>query len=104
MRKVKIKPPRSLKGRLRAVAKQHDFDSTDAVVQHFLVRGLAHYRVEARPDEIDHQLDAVVVDQGYSSRDELIEHLMLRGLDAYESSETDPDKLKERLRGLGYID
>ena len=44
--KLKLKVPRSLKRRLKAVAKQHDFGSADAVIDHFLTRGLAHYGEE----------------------------------------------------------
>lgn len=102
--KLKIKPPKSLKRRLKDVAKQHDFGSVDAVVEHFLTRGLKHYGVEATVDELPDKLGSTVVDQGYSSEDELVEHLLLRGLNAYEQSDDDPAELEKRLRGLGYID
>jgi hypothetical protein len=102
MAKFKIKPPKSLKGRLEDVAKKHDFASAAALTEHFLTRGLKVYGAEG--DDIDAQIEQVVEDQGYSSPDELVEHLLLRGLRAYEEAEDDPAKLEERLRGLGYID
>lgn len=102
MAKRKIKPPRSLRGRLKDVAKKHDFESDKALVDHFITRGLKAYG--APEGDLDAQIDHVVEDQGYSSADELIEHLLLRGLRAYEEAEDDPAKLEERLRGLGYID
>ncbi|MEM9491393.1 MAG: hypothetical protein AAGC55_19765 [Myxococcota bacterium] len=99
----KIKPPKNLRDRLRAVAKNHDFGSDKALVEHFVGRGL---KVYGAPEDLDlkAQLEHVVDDQGYSSVDELIEHLLLRGLRAYEEAEDDPAKLEARLRGLGYID
>jgi hypothetical protein len=102
--KVKIKPPKHLKKRLRAVGKQHDLGSVDDVVHHMVSRGLLQY------DDVDHsadlgrQLNVVVVEMGYSSIDELIEHLLVRGLGAYEQPDADPERMRERLRGLGYID
>jgi hypothetical protein len=102
MAKFKIKPPKSLKGRLEDVAKKHGFASAAALTEHFLTRGLKVYGGEG--DDIDAQIEHVVEDQGYSSADELVEHLLLRGLRAYEEGEGDPAKLEERLRGLGYID
>ncbi|RMH39035.1 MAG: hypothetical protein D6689_17815 [Deltaproteobacteria bacterium] len=101
---VKVKPPRALKKRLKAVAAKHDFDGVDAVVHHFIDRGLKQYERGEPPADLAARLDAVVDEQGYSSRDELIEHLLLRGLDAYEDAPDDPEKLRERLRGLGYIE
>ncbi|ACY14830.1 hypothetical protein [Haliangium ochraceum] len=103
MAKFKIKPPKSLRGRLKDVAKQHDFGSESALVEHFVTRGL---KVYGAPEDapLGDQVEHVVEDQGYSSADELIEHLLLRGLRAYEEAEDDPAKLEERLRGLGYID
>ena len=102
MAKFKIKPPKSLKGRLEDVAKKHNFASAAALTEHFITRGLKVYGAEG--DDIDAQIEQVVEDQGYSSPDELVEHLLLRGLRAYEEGEDDPAKLEERLRGLGYID
>ncbi len=104
MKKFKLKPPRALKGRIKAVAKAHKFDSAEAVVEHFLTRGLKAYGVECTVDEIGEALDRTVDDQGYSSVDELVEHLLLRGLNAYEQVDDDPAALERRLRGLGYID
>lgn len=102
MAKFKIKPPKSLKGRLEDVAKKHNFASAAALTEHFVTRGLKVYG--ASGDDVDAQIEQVVEDQGYSSADELVEHLLLRGLRAYEEAEDDPAKLEERLRGLGYID
>lgn len=102
MAKLKIKPPKALRDRLRAVGKKHDLGPEKAVVDHFITRGLKSY--DAPEDEdLGAQLDHVVDEQGYSSRDELIEHLLLRGLRAYEEA-ADPEALEARLRGLGYID
>lgn len=101
--KFKIKPPKELAGRLKDVAKNHDFADADAVVDHFITKGLKVY--EAPDGEpLKKQLDHVVEEQGYSSRDELIEHLLLRGLRAYEESAESPEALEQRLRGLGYIE
>jgi hypothetical protein len=102
MAKFKIKPPKSLRGRLDDVAKKHGFASAAVLTEHFVTRGLKVYGAEG--DDIDAQIEHVVEDQGYSSADELVEHLLLRGLRAYEEAEDDPAKLEERLRGLGYID
>lgn len=102
MAKLKIKPPKALKDRLRAVGKKHDLGSEKAVVDHFITRGLRAYGASA-DDDLATQFDNIVDDQGYSSRDELIEHLLLRGLRAYEEA-ADPEALEARLRGLGYID
>lgn len=102
MAKFKIKPPKSLKGRLEDVAKKHGFASAAALTEHFVTRGLKVYGAEG--DDVDAQIEHVVENQGYSSADELVEHLLLRGLRAYEEAEDDPAKLEERLRGLGYID
>ena len=103
MAKLKIKPPKALKGRLQDVAKKHDFASDKELTEHFIVRGLKAYGAPEGQD-LAAQMEHVVEDQGYSSADELIEHLLLRGLRAYEEAEDDPAKLEERLRGLGYID
>ncbi len=103
MAKFKIKPPKELRGRLRDVAKKHDFASDKALCEHFIVRGLKVYGAP-QDAEMGDQVEHVVEEQGYSSSEELIEHLLLRGLRAYEEAETDPAKLEERLRGLGYID
>lgn len=103
MAKLKIKPPKALKGRLQDVAKKHGFGSDKELMEHFVLRGLKVYGAPEN-DDFPAQLEHVVEEQGYSSADELIEHLLLRGLRAYEEAEDDPAKLEERLRGLGYID
>ena len=95
--KFKIKPPKELSGRLKDVAKNHDFDDADALVDHFIYEAPESKALKA-------QLDHVVDEQGYSSRDELVEHLLLRGLKAYEESAESPEELAARLRGLGYIE
>jgi len=100
--KDKIKVPKSLKGRLKDVTKKHKFDSVEALVEHFVDRGLKVY--EAPEGAMNDRLSKVVDDQGYSSQEELIEHLLLRGLKAYEEVDDDPEALAARLRGLGYID
>lgn len=100
----KIKIPKELKPRLEGVAQRHDFDSAQAVTDHFIERGLKSFSFVDTSLSIPKQIDQVVEERGYSSKDEVIEHLLLRGLRAYEESEHDPKKLEERLRGLGYID
>lgn len=104
MRRKLPKPPKHLAARLAAVAKNHEFATTDAVIEHFLTRGLA--RVDgidaARP--LPEQLEQLVDARGYCDLDEAVEHLLLRGLRAYETPASDPKVLEERLRGLGYID
>lgn len=102
MARKKLKIPRSLKSRLRAVAEKHDFDSYEAVAVHFVDRGLATYGIEG--GELDERIERAVDEQGYSSTSELVEHLLIRGLRAYEEASDDPEKLQERLRGLGYIE
>ncbi len=74
------------------------------MVEHFITRGLSHYETATPADDLGTRLNAVVVDQGYSSIDELVEHLLQRGLHAYEDAPNDPEQLKARLRGLGYIE
>ncbi len=101
--KFKIKPPKELQNRLKEVGKAHDLGDADAVVDHFIQKGLAVYEAP-EGESLKKQLDHVVEEQGYSSRDELIEHLLLRGLRAYEEDADDPEALAARLRGLGYID
>ena len=98
----KIKIPRSLKPRLKAVGKKHELGSAADVATHFVDRGLKAYGVE--DGDLDARIERAVDEQGYSSPGELIEHLLLRGLGAYEAEASDLDALKERLRGLGYID
>ena len=98
----KVKIPKALKRRLKDVAKNHKFDSADAVAAHFIERGLKVYKA---PDgSLPERLTFVVDDQGYSSEDEVVEHLLIRGLNAYEEVDEDPAVLEARLRGLGYID
>jgi hypothetical protein len=102
---AKVKPPRQLKSRLKAVAKKHGFAGVDALVDHFIGRGLKQYETENPGNAgLGVRLQAVVAEQGYSSVDELVEHLLLRGLNAYEDAPDDPAQLEERLRGLGYIE
>ena len=101
--KFKVKPPKELNQRLKDVASNHDFNDADALVDHFITKGLKVY--EAPMDKnLKAQLEHVVEEQGYSSRDELVEHLLLRGLKAYEESAESPEALEARLRGLGYIE
>lgn len=100
--RTKLKIPRSLKARLKAVGKAHDLGSTDDVALHFVDRGLRVYG--ATDGDIGDRIEQAVDSEGYSSADELIEHLLLRGLRAYEQADDDPAALAERLRGLGYID
>lgn len=100
----KVKVPKDLQGRLKDAAKAHDFDSGDAFAEHLVLRGLKNYELPDPDAKLKKQMKWVVEEHGYSSVEELIEHLLLRGLKAYEAAETDPQKLEERLRGLGYID
>lgn len=100
--KFTVKAPKELRGRLQDVAAKHKFESEQALIDHFIERGLRFYG--ATEGKLKDRLSQVVEDQGYSSADELVEHLLLRGLRAYEEVEEDPAKLEARLRGLGYID
>lgn len=102
MARFKLAIPRSLKGRVGAVAAAHRLGSTDEAALHFVNRGLDHYQAPA--GELGVRLAHVVDEQGYSSIDELIEHLLLRALRAYEEPAGSPEQLAARLRGLGYID
>jgi hypothetical protein len=94
--------PSDYQERLAAVAKQHGFASSKALAQMLVERGLK--ALGAPEGTLEARLTAVVDSHGYSSNEELIEHLLERGLGAYEQAETDPEKFKARLRGLGYID
>jgi hypothetical protein len=102
MPRGKLKTPRSLRPRLRAVADQHGFESIDAVAFHFVDSGLRRCGVEG--SDLATRLERATEEQGYSSPAELVEHFLIRGLRAYEKAEDDPARLKERLRGLGYIE
>jgi len=101
--KFKVKAPKDLHARLKDVGQKHDLGDLEAVVNHFMTRGLKAYNA-SESDSLKKQIDSVVDDQGYSGRDELVEHLLLRGLRAYEEETDDPEALAARLRGLGYID
>jgi len=96
------KIPKSLKGRLADVARQHNFDSAEATAEHFITRGLKAY--DAPEGKLKKQLAFLVDEQGYSSVEEAVEHLLIRGLRAYEESAATPEEMEARLRGLGYID
>jgi hypothetical protein len=100
--KDKVKIPKDLKGRLKDVAKKHNFASAEALADHFVDKGLTVY--EATSGSLSERLTKVVDEKGYSSEEELVEHLLLRGLRAYEEPADDPKALEARLRGLGYID
>jgi len=100
----KVKIPRDLQGRVKDAARDHKFDSADVFAEHILERGLKNYDLPNPDAKLQKRMKWVVEEHGYSSLEELIEHLLLRGLKAYEAAETDPHKLEERLRGLGYID
>jgi hypothetical protein len=100
---AKVKIPGELKRKLTELAKQHQFASLDAFVDHLIERGLVASGADAAKP-LAQQIADVVEVQGYSSRDELIEHLLERGIQAYDTTETDREKLLTRLRGLGYIE
>lgn len=102
MGKFRLKIPKSLKPRLKAVGKKHGLGSVDAVVDHFIDKGLKAYG--AADGQLGDRIESVVDEQGYSSGQELVEHLLLRGLRAYEEPADDREKLEARLRGLGYIE
>ncbi len=104
MFKKKIKIPKELIPRLQGVAERHQFDSAEKLADFFIDKGVEQFAFVDRTRKVDAQLDQIVEERGYSSREEVIEHLLLRGLRAYEENEHDPNKLEERLRGLGYIE
>lgn len=95
--------PTSQRARLEALFKRHGHATVQAFARHLVERALGFTSPPA-PGPLRQTLEQKVQDDGYSGVDELIEHLIERGLQAYEAPETDPRKLEERLRGLGYID
>lgn len=97
-----MKIPSSYKPRINAAAKEHGFPSADAFTRTLIERGLK--ALGATAADVPGQMTEIVESLGYSSEEELVEHLLERGLSAYESNEKDPEKLRARLRGLGYID
>ena len=102
----KFKIPKALKTRLRQAADDHGYDSGTAMAERLVSRRLKGYDF---PDatgkkQFKEQLRRVAEDEGYSSVEELIEHWLEDGLSAYEEAGQDPQKLEERLRGLGYIE
>lgn len=102
--RVNIKYPKELKRRLRAVAARHSLGSADDVALEFVRRGLSLHKELDASAPIHLQLEQATRQLGYSSTDEMIEHLIERALLAYEDAPDDPEALKQRLRGLGYLD
>lgn len=104
MKKLEI--PVAYRDRLAAAAaRRGDGTSVDAFALDLIERGLRVYE-EGAParGSLAERLAVVVEEQGYSGSEELVDHLLERGLGAYESADTDPERLAARLRGLGYID
>jgi hypothetical protein len=99
---IKIKIPRDLHHRIKAIAAKHGLGSAQDAARHFVVTGLDRYGAPA--GSIVLRIAHAVESQGYASGDELIEHLLLRGLRAYEEPTNSPEELAARLRGLGYIE
>jgi hypothetical protein len=95
--------PGSQRSRLEALFKRHGHASASAFASHLVERALGFATFPGLAT-LQAALKEKVDQYGYSSVDELVEHLIERGLHAYGSPETDPAKLEERLRGLGYID
>ena len=103
MKKLKI--PRSMKGRLKEVAKQNGFKGADDFGAHVVDRGLLTYDGVSAEMSFGDQVQHVVDQQGYSSAEELIEHLLERGISAYANDDgLDREAFEKRLKGLGYID
>ncbi len=101
---AKLKIPRDYRARLKTTGRAHGFKGDADFGLHLVDRGLRQYPDGDSEAPLTDRLEAVVDAMGYSSRGELIEHLLERGLGAYETASTDPAKLEERLRGLGYMD
>lgn len=100
---AKVKIPSEMKPKLALLAKQHQFPSVDAFVDHLMEKGLVASGASGGRS-FSEQIADVVELYGYSSREELVEHLLERGIAAYDTEETDREKLLTRLRGLGYIE
>ncbi len=99
-----VKIPKALRGRLQETAKKHGFASAEAFADHLIEKGMKVHQVPDPAAPLDRQLQFVVDERGYSSKEEVIEHLLERGLKAYDTTDVDPEALKARLRGLGYIE
>ena len=103
MKKLKI--PRSMKGRLKAVGRANGFEGADDFGAHVVDRGLLTYDGVEPSMPFAERVRYVVDRQGYSSAEELVEHLLERGLAAYSNEDNlNREQLERRLRGLGYID
>lgn len=101
---AKIKAPKALKSRLRDAAARHGYANADELAHSLVRRGLKTLGIKADPKKIYAQAKEASLASGYSSTEELIQHLVEKGLSAYEDPDTDPAKVEERLRGLGYIE
>jgi len=101
---AKIKAPKALKSRLKEAAARHGYKNGDELARSLTRRGLKSLGVKVDPKNLYNQVVEESGKAGYSSPEELIEHLVEKGLTAYEAPDTDPAKLEERLRGLGYIE
>jgi hypothetical protein len=98
-----FKIPAEQRSRLEALFENRGHQTAQSFASHLVVRALGLPEPSA-PAVVRATLEARTEQDGYSTVEELVEHLIERGLQAYETPETDPARLEERLRGLGYID
>ncbi len=101
---AKIKTPKALKSRVREAASRHGYKNGDELAQSLVRRGLKSLGIKPDSKKMYDQVKNASDAAGYSSAEELIQHLVEKGLGAYEDPDTDPAKVEERLRGLGYIE
>jgi hypothetical protein len=95
--------PRAYRKRLKAAGEQIGLGADYRVVAaRFIDAGLSRSGAGegSRAERLTEVLDA----KGYASEEELVEHLLVLGLQEVEQPDVDPEVLKKRLRGLGYID
>lgn len=95
--------PRAYRKRLKAAGEQLGLGADyKLVAARFIDAGLSRSGAGegTRADRIVEVLDA----KGYATEAEVVEHLLVLGLQEVEQPDVDPDVLKARLRGLGYID
>lgn len=98
----RLKVPAAHRARLSELAQANGFKGADAFARHLVDRGLT--RLGAPEGKLAARLDAVMEDRGYADRAEVVDHLLERGLRAYGEPAEDPHALRDRLRGLGYIE
>lgn len=99
-----MKYPKKFQDRLKQAATRHKMGHVNTFAVHLVERGLRSYKGIDAEASLGERLEIVCEHFGYSSVDELTEHLLERGLMAFEEEAVDPEALKARLKGMGYID